>query len=84
MNLILAQQLLAAANEQPHGFLRVRGWEFAHEVRLLADAGLAEACAVDELSPSPSAVIKSITNAGQAFLRALNRAPLEQIACYGY
>lgn len=68
MNLPLARQLLIAADEQPYGFLRVRGREVAHEVQLLAEAGLVEASAAAD--DSSSAVIKCVTDAGHTFLRA--------------
>jgi hypothetical protein len=69
MNLHLARKLLLAADEQPHGFLKVRGREVAHEVQLLAQAGLVEvSCANGH--DSCSAVIKEVTNAGHTFLRA--------------
>ena len=68
MNLPLARQLLIAADEQPYGFLRVRGREVAHEVQLLAEAGLVQAS--DAADDSSSAVIKSVTDAGHTFLRA--------------
>ncbi len=69
MNLHLARKLLLAADEQPHGFLKVRGREVAHEVQLLAEAGLVEvSCANDH--DSSFAVIKEVTDAGHTFLRA--------------
>jgi hypothetical protein len=69
MNLHLARKLLLAADEQPHGFLKVRGREVAHEVQLLAEAGLVEvSCANDH--DSSIAVIKEVTDAGHTFLRA--------------
>jgi hypothetical protein len=69
MNLHLARKLLLAADEQPHGFLRVRGRDVAHEVQLLAQAGLIEvSCANGH--DSSIAVIKEVTDAGHTFLRA--------------
>jgi hypothetical protein len=69
MNLHLARNLLLAADEQPYGFLRVRGREVAHEVELLAQAGLVEVSATNGHDPSV-AVIKQVTDAGHTFLRA--------------
>jgi hypothetical protein len=69
MNVHLARKLLLAAHEQPHGFLKVRGREVAHEVQLLAEAGLVEvSCANGH--DSSFAVIKEVTGAGHTFLRA--------------
>lgn len=43
MNLPYAYELLAAADEQRHGFIKLRGIQADHEVRLMAQAGLVEA-----------------------------------------
>ena len=69
MNLDLARRLLVAADEQPYGFIKVRGRQVAREVELLARAGLVEksAAMVDD---SSTAVIKCVTDAGHNFLRA--------------
>ncbi len=69
MNLALAQKLLIAVDEQPHGFLKVRDRESIHEVERLAAAGLVKASVSNDYSQS-SAVIKYITDAGYKFLRA--------------
>ena len=74
MNLHLARKLLLAADGQPHGFLKVRGRDVAHEVQLLAEAGLVEvSCANDH--DSSIAVIKEVTDAGHTFLRAFTDEP---------
>lgn len=71
MNLHLARKLLLAADAQPHGFLKVRGRDVAHEAQLLAEAGLIElSCADDQ--DSSIVVIKEVTDAGHSFLRAFN------------
>lgn len=43
MNLNLVHKLLTAANEQPYGFLKVRGARLAREVEMMTAAGLVEA-----------------------------------------
>jgi hypothetical protein len=69
MNLNLVHKILRAANDQPYGFLKVNGRDLAREVELMAAAGLIEA------SPTVHgletyAVIKTVTDSGQSFLRA--------------
>jgi hypothetical protein len=72
MNLRLAHKLITEAEKQPSGFCKVRGREEAHEVQLMAEAGLIKA---DELNdPDPKeAVITRITHAGHQFYRAFNQ-----------
>ena len=70
MNLRLAYKLIAEAEHQPRGFLRVRGREEAHEVHLMAEAGLIKANQSDESIPT-EAMITRITHAGHQFYRAL-------------
>lgn len=43
MNLPYAYDVLAAADEQRPGFIKLRGLQADHEVRLMAAAGLVEA-----------------------------------------
>ena len=74
MNLRLVHRLLTAANDQPYGFLKVRGAELAREVELMASAGLVDASATVH-GLETYAVINRITDAGQAFLRAFKNAP---------
>jgi hypothetical protein len=71
MNLRLAHRLIADAEHQPAGFLKVRGREAARQVHLMAEAGLVKATESDELDPT-EAVITRITHAGHQFYRALN------------
>jgi hypothetical protein len=74
MNLRLVHKLLTAANEQPYGFLKVRGADLAHEVELMAAAGLVEASeTVRDLETF--SVINRLTDAGYSFLRAFRREP---------
>ena len=70
MNLRLAHKLIAKAEHQPHGFLKVRGREEAREVHLMAEAGLVKATESDKSDP-PEAMITRITHAGHQFYRAL-------------
>ena len=70
MNLRLAHKLIAEAEHQPSGLLKVHGREAAHEVQLMAEAGLIKAAESPELEPT-EAVITRITHAGHQFYRAL-------------
>jgi hypothetical protein len=74
MNLNLVHKLLKAANDQPSGFLKVRGAQLAHEVELMACAGLVEAAdTVHGLETF--AVINRVTDSGLSFLRAFRDQP---------
>ena len=53
MNLPLARRLLEAAEEQPHGFLRVRGFKLGHEVEELAGARLVQCTTGNEGDGEP-------------------------------
>jgi|GEM_PF-2031929 len=75
VNLRLVQMLLTAANDQPYGFLKVRGADFAREVELMAAAGLVEASPAMD-GAETWAVINRVTERGQSFLRAFLNAPL--------
>lgn len=70
MNLELTRELLDAAEQQPHGQLRVDGREAAREVELLADAGFVEA-SVSGASDHPTAVIERLTETGRKLLNVL-------------
>lgn len=74
MNVNLVHRLLKAANEQPYGFLKVRGSQLAREVEIMAAAGLVESAgAVHGLETY--AVINRLTDSGQSFLRAFSEQP---------
>ena len=75
MNLKLTRELLSAASDQPQGSLQVSGFDAAHEVELLADAGYVEA-SLDYDAEVPSAVIKRLTDAGEKLLTVLRQTPL--------
>jgi len=74
MNLHLVHKLLQAANEQPHGFLKVRGANLAREVEMMASAGLVEATG-PVYGWETFAVIKRVTDSGHSFLRAFRDQP---------
>jgi hypothetical protein len=75
MNLSLAHSLLVAAEEQPYGFLNVRGdAELVREVELMAEAGLVEA-SLGNAPHEAFAVINRVTDQGHAFLRAFKHQP---------
>ena len=69
MNLQLAYKILGDAEKNPAGVLKVKGREAAHEVLLMAEAGLIRA---EEMrTPEPNeAFITRITHAGHQFYRA--------------
>ena len=71
MNLRLAYKLIAEAEHQPRGILKVRGRDEAREVHLMAEAGLIKANESDQSDP-PEAMITRITHAGHQFYRALS------------
>jgi len=74
MNLRLVHKLLQAANDQPYGFLKVRGTQLAREVEMMASAGLVEASATVH-GLETFAVIKRVTDSGHSFLRAFRSRP---------
>ena len=80
VNLRLVHMLLTAANDQPYGFLKVRGADLAREVELMAVAGLVEASPTMDGSET-GAVINRVTDSGQSFLRAFQNAPLPAADC---
>ena len=67
MNLRLAYKLIAKAEHQPRGILKVRGREEAREVHLMAEAGLVNESKLDNADPS-EAMITRITHAGPPIL----------------
>jgi hypothetical protein len=69
MNLQLAYKILGDAEANPAGVLRVMGREAAHEVYLMAEAGLVRA-AEPSAPDSQEALITRITHAGHQFYRA--------------
>jgi hypothetical protein len=72
----LVHKLLEAANDQPYGFLKVRGGDLTREVELMAAAGLVDASATVR-GLETYTVINRLTDAGHSFLRAFkNRPPL--------
>ena len=74
MNLNLVHKLLQAANNQPYGFLKVRGTNLAREVEMMAAAGLVEATGTVH-GIETFAVIKRVTASGHSFLRAFKDEP---------
>jgi len=74
MNLNLVHKLLKAANDQPYGFLKVRGGQLAREVELMAAAGLVEAAGTVR-GLETFAVINRVTDSGRSFLRAFKDQP---------
>ena len=63
--------LLTAANEQRHGFIKLRGVRADDEVHLMKDAGLVSATFTGDKQGS-FACINRVLPAGQAFLRLHN------------
>jgi hypothetical protein len=82
MNLPYAYKLLVAADEQRHGFLKLRGLQADHEVRLMAQAGLVEASFGDGQSGSFTS-INRVTESGRTFLRAFEGQPAPSEANFG-
>ena len=69
MNLRLAYKILGEAEANPVGGLKVKGREAAHEVLLMAEAGLVRTA--EPLAREPNeAIITRITHAGHQFYRA--------------
>jgi hypothetical protein len=74
MNLRLVYKLLAATDQQPYGFLQIRGRQAAREVGLMAAAGLVEATLSDGNEQMVTR-INRLTDSGHSFLRAFTRTP---------
>jgi hypothetical protein len=70
MNLQLAYKILEDAEAQPAGVLRVSGREAAHEVYLMAEAGLVGTDVPPPAKEPSEALITRITHAGHQFYRA--------------
>jgi hypothetical protein len=79
VNLQLVHTLLVTAEEQPYGFLKVRGADLVREIELMTAAGLVDASVRDEAGEAV-AVINRVTDSGQAFLRAFKNHPMPQMA----
>ena len=75
MNLTYAHKLLVAADEQRHGFIKLRGVEADREVRLMAAAGLIDATFNDGREGSFTS-INRLTAHGESFLRAFKDKPI--------
>lgn len=75
MDLTYAHKILLAADQQRHGFLRIRGREADHEVRLMAEAGLVDATFSDGKDKSFTA-INRLTDFGRKFVRTLKDLPI--------
>jgi hypothetical protein len=82
MNLPYTYELLAAADEQGHGFIKVRDVETDHEVRLMAEAGLVEATFNDGHEGSFTSITR-VTATGQTFLRAFKDRTIPAAANLG-
>lgn len=76
MNLKLAHELATTVAEHPEFDLEVRGHEAAHEVRLMAEAGLIAGSAY-LCGEHSHATITALTTAGWKLLRALQGVPLK-------
>jgi hypothetical protein len=82
MNLPYAFELLAAADEQRHGFIKLRGIQANYEVRLMSEAGLVEATFDDGQEGSFTA-INRVTPTGKTFLRAFQNHAIPAEAALG-
>jgi hypothetical protein len=82
MNLPYTYELLAAADEQRHGFIKVRDIQADHEVRLMAEAGLVEATFDDGQEGSFTSITR-VTATGQTFLRAFENHTIPAAAILG-
>jgi hypothetical protein len=70
MNLTYAHKILLAADQQRHGFLRIRGRQADHEVRRMVKAGLLDATLSDGEDDSFTA-INRLTDFGRKLVRTL-------------
>ena len=75
MDLAYAHKLLVTADQQPRGFLKIRGQQADREVRLMAEAGLVNATFGDGKDQSFT-TISSLTDSGHAFLRVFKDLPI--------
>ena len=78
MNLPYAHKLLTAADEQRHGFIKLRGFQADREVRLMAAAGLVDATFNDGQEGSFTS-INRLTARGENFLRAFKDDPIPEV-----
>ena len=78
MNLPYAHKLLTAADEQRHGFIKLRGFQADREVRLMAAAGLVDATFNDGQEGSFTS-INRLTASGENFLRAFKDDPIPEV-----
>ena len=69
MNLSYTLKLLAAADEQPYGFIKLRGAHADYEVRRMVESGLVEATLSDGQAGSFTS-INRLTDLGEKFLSA--------------
>ncbi len=85
MNLPYAYELLVAADDQRHGFIKLRGIQADHEVRLMAQAGLVEA-SFDDGKEGSFTSINQVTEMGQTFLRTFkdHSIPDETTVCKSF
>ena len=82
MNLPYTYELLAAADEQRHGFIKLRGLQADQEVRLMAEAGLVEATFNDGKEGSFTS-INRLTETEETFLRAFKNHAVPDAATRG-
>jgi hypothetical protein len=81
MNQTYTCQLLAAADEQRHGFIKLQGDQADHEVRLMAAAGLVDATFNDGTEGAFTS-INRLTVAGKTFLRASRAKPIPSLTSF--
>ena len=82
MNLTYAHKLLIAADEQRHGFIKLRGVAADREVRLMAAAGLVDATFNDGREGSFTS-INRLTAHGESFLRAFKDTSIPEMDAEG-
>jgi hypothetical protein len=75
MDLAYAHKLLVAADQQRHGFLKIRGRQAEREVRLMAKVGLVNATFGGGKDQSFT-TITCLTDSGHAFLRVFKDLPI--------
>jgi hypothetical protein len=75
MNLSYVHKLLVAADQQRHGFLRIRDRQADQQVRLMAGAGLVDATLSNGKDESFTA-INRLTDLGRTFLRTFKDRPI--------
>src|ERR1700682_6223730 len=75
MQLPYVFQLLAAADQQRHGFLELHGIKAKQEVKLMAQAGLVEAT-LDDGKEGSFTSINRVSAMGRTFLGAFKNRPI--------